>query len=274
MSATDQSTDWTGIRCARMRIEDLRVLADFRGRLEIRVLIAGDRAWVCWPAGSEIVGPILSGRILPLEGVELFTERGGHWYRLGAHLPALDVPFRDLEEGIELDRVLIPGKLSAQRSAGRVMESLRVIVVPEEQGRIRPATAMRCSLAVLTRWAGQATSAQIERLEGAWLPATGETEADAEVLVRGLPGNLPHLRESTRYWGGELLVPLGFRPEPELPAGAIRAVVGAEDDDVVVLDGAGIELIPGGAFRLLSRAAVRLAGRSLSASGPEGGRVT
>ena len=83
------------------------------------MLLAGDRAWVCWPADSEMAAEILVGRILPLEGVELFTERGGRWYRLGEHLPAFGVPFRDGADGVLLDRLLIPGKLSAQRPERR-----------------------------------------------------------------------------------------------------------------------------------------------------------
>ena len=47
------------------------------------------------------------------------------------------------------------------------------------------------------------------------------------MLVIGAPGTLPLLPESVRYWGSELLVPLGFRAEPDLPEAAIRGVAGA-----------------------------------------------
>ena len=92
---------------------------------------------------------VLVGRILPLEGVELFTERGGRWYRLGEHLPALGVPFRNGTDGVLLDRLLIPGKLSAQRPERRFGDAVRVGLVRDERQEVRPATAFRCSLQAL-----------------------------------------------------------------------------------------------------------------------------
>ena len=259
MNTTDVASDWKEIRCASLRVDDLRVLADVRNRAEIRVLIAGDRAWVCWPAGLETGPGILAGRLLPLEGVELFTERGGRWYRLGEHLPALGVPFHGKENGVGLDRMLIPGKLSAQRPSGRLTESLGVDLVPEERETIRLATAMRCSLRVLSVWAEQATSLQLSRLEGACRQAAAGEDRETEAFVRGASGTLPLLRESVRYWGTDLLVPLGFRVDPELPEQVIRAVVGAGEADLVVLDEQGLELIARGAFEPLFRAGVLLA---------------
>ena len=72
-----------------------------------------------WRADSEMIAEVLVAQILPLDGVELFTGRGGRWYRLGEHLPAFGVPFCDGEDGVPLDRLLIPGKLSAQRPERR-----------------------------------------------------------------------------------------------------------------------------------------------------------
>ncbi len=141
MNTTAVTTGWKEIRCASLRAADLHILADLRGRTEIRVLITGDRAWVCWRADSDIGGEILAGRILPLKGVELYTERAGRWYRLGEHMPALGVPFHDGEDGAGLDRVLIPGKLAAQRPSGRLVDSLPVAVAPKSgngPGRRRP----------------------------------------------------------------------------------------------------------------------------------------
>jgi hypothetical protein len=259
VNTTNATTDWKEIRCACMRVNDLHVLAEVRERNEIRVFIAGDRAWVRWQANSDTVHEILARWILPLEGVELFTERGGRWYRLGEHLPVLSVPFHDGEDGVGLDRVLIPGKLSAQRPSGPLPDSLRVGLVPDERPRNRPATAMRCSLQVLSVWAEHATSLQLSRLQGAWRQAAAGEQLEAEAFVRGAPGKLPHLGEGVRYWGTDLLIPLGFRVDPELPEQAIRAVVGAGEADLVVLDEHGIELIPRDAFEPLLRAGIRLA---------------
>ena len=227
MKTTDVTTAWKEVRCASLRLDDLRVLADLRGRAEMRVMLAGDRAWVCWQADSEMVREVLVGRILPLEGVELFTERGGRWYRLGEHLPAFGVPFRDGEDGVLLDRLVIPGKLSAQRPEGRITDAVRVGLVPDQREEVRLATALKCSLEALSIWAEQATSFQLSPLQGAWRRASDGEDGDADAFVIGPAGRLPLLPESVRYWGTDLFVPLGFRADPELPEGAIRRVVGA-----------------------------------------------
>ena len=259
MKSTDVTTAWKEVRCASLRANDLRVLANLRGRAEVRVLLVGDRAWVCWPADSEMLPEVLVARILSLEGVELFTERGGLWYRLGEHLPAFDVPFRDVADGVLLDRLLIPGKLSAQRPEGRVGDALRAGLVRDNREGFRPATAFQCSLQVLFVWAEQATSSQLGSLQGALRMASDGEREDADAFVLGAAGELPLLSESVRYWGTDLLVPVGFRADPDLPDGAFRRVVGAGVGDLVVLDEDGFELIARDAFKPLCRAGIRLA---------------
>jgi hypothetical protein len=78
------------------------------------------------------------------------------------------------------------------------------------------------------------------------------------VFVTGLAEALPLLPEGLRFWGTELLVPLGFRTEPGLPASAIREAAGAKPDEIAVMDQEGIELIPRAIFKPLSRAAIRM----------------
>ena len=271
MKTTDVTTDWKEVRCASLRADDLRILADLRGQVEVRVLLDGDRAWVWWPVNSEGISEIVAGRILPLEGVALFTERGGLWYRLGEHLPAFGVPFRDGADGVLLDRLLIPGKLSAQRPERRFSDPLRVGLVRDEREGFRPATAFRCSLHALSVWAERATSSQLSSLQGALRMASDGVEEDTDAFVVGVAGELPLLPESVRYWGTDLLVPVGYRADPDLPAGAIRRVVGAGLGDLVVLDEAGFELIARAAFKPLSRAGVRLARGGFSGPGTREG---
>jgi len=262
---------WKDICCASLKVNDLEVLADLRGRPEIRVTVAGERAWVCWQVDSDRMPEILARRILPLEGVELFIERGGEWYRPGEHLPAFDVPFRAGAAGVALDRIIIPSKLSAQRPQGTLTDRLRVRLVRDDREQARPATALRCSLHVLFAWAERATSSQLSSLQGAWRRASDGAKADSEALILGVPGRLPHLPESVRYWGTDLLVPLGFRVDPDLPEPAIRRVVGAGAGDLVVGDEDGFELIARGAFRPLTRASVRLAQKGSTGSRPDQG---
>jgi hypothetical protein len=270
MKHTDVTTAWKEIRCASMLAHDLRVLADLRGRVELRVLFAGDRAWVFWPADSEMIPEVLVGRILPLEGVDLYTERGGRWYRLGEHLPAFSVPFRDGADGVLIDRILFPGKLSAQRPERRFSDAVRAGLVRDEREGFRPATALSCSLQVLCVWAEQATSSQLSSLQGAWRIASDEEEDEkaAEAFVLGAAGELPLLPESVRYWGNELLIPVGFRADPDLPERAFRRVVGAGLGDLVVLNEDGFELIARDAFKPLIRAGIRLARGGFSGPWP------
>jgi hypothetical protein len=271
VKTTDMTTTWKEVRCASLRLDDLRVLADLRGRAELRVMVEGDRAWVCWQADSEMAPEMLVGRILALEGVELFTERGGRWYRLGEHLPAFGVPFRDRDNGILLDRLVIPGKLSGHRPGRRVSAALRVVLVADEREEVRPATALKCSLEALSVWAEQATSAQLSPLQGAWRRAFDGEGGVADVFVVGRTGKLPLLPESVRYWGTDLLMPLGLRADPDLPEAAIRRVVGAGQEDLVLLDGEGFELIARRVFQPLCRAGIRLACGGFSGPGPEEG---
>jgi hypothetical protein len=270
VSRADAKTSWKDIRCASLRVGDLPVLADLRGRAEIGVLVEGERAWVWWQAGAEVVPDLVARRILPAEGVELFTERGGQWYRLGEHLPAFGVPFRDGAIGVPLDRVVIPDRLSVLRPGELVGEPMRIRLVREEGKAVRPATALRCALAVLGDWAEAATTAQLTPLQGAWRKASDGEEEDDEVLVVGPPGALPLLHESVRYWGTGLWIPLGFRAEPELPERAIRGAAGAGEGDLAILDESGFELIDRAAFEPLTRAGVRLARGGPGGARPDG----
>jgi MoxR-vWA-beta-propeller ternary system domain bpX2 len=274
VDTTDVKSDWKEIRCASLRVDDLRALADLRARSGIRVMVVGDRAWVCWRLDGEMTTEVLAGRILPLEGAELFTERAGGWYRLGEHLPAFGVPFRTDDDGVGLDRLLIPGRLSAQRPLGGFADSLRVGLAADDRHEVRLATGMRCSLRALPVWAEAATSLQLARLKGVWRPLDAGEEGGVEAFVLGAPGTLPHFPESVRYWGGDLLVPLGFRADPALPAGAIRGAVGAGEGDLVVIDEHGIELIARAAFQPLTRAGIRLASGGFASDEAAGGRVT
>jgi len=257
---------WKETCCASIPVEDLEVLADLRGRADIRVYLTEGRAWVCWENDSEFTVEIVAGRILPLRGAELFAGRGGQWYRLGAHLPAFDVPFQVKAAGVPLDRLLVPSKLRAERPDQYRHEPLLVRLVRDEKMAAMPATAMRCSLELLSAWAERATSWQFSALQGAWSRGSLGGERDAEVLVLGSARRLPLLPQSVRYWGTDRLIPLGFRTDPELPEQAIRRLLGAGSGDLAVLDAEGFELIERRAFRPLSRASIRLA--SAGSSGP------
>ena len=150
----------------------------------------------------------------------------------------------------------------------------------DDRENVRPASALRCRLGPLADWAEHAPSACIESLSGAWCAEAEVDPDDAEVLVllkadtrpqtESHPvgwGRLPALEGALRYCGDEVLIPLGYRPEPGLVERALREAVGAGPDQLVVLDETGPELIPQEAFRPLSRASIRLP-RAARRSGP------
>ena len=121
--------------------------------------------------------------------------------------------------------------------------------------RPRPTSAAFCSLSLLGEWVEQALSCEISAIQGA-------IQGDSVLL---LGKKLPRWPGSTRYWGGQLLVPIGFEIRPSLPESTILEAIGnpgrellrvisdREDYDLAV------EPIPLDTFRPLTRAGVRLA---------------
>ena len=70
---------------------------------------------------------------------------------------------------------------------------------------------------------------------------------------------LPLLPRSERFWGDGLLVPLGYRPEPDLPQTALREALGSRAEEILVLRQDRVEGVPRAALQPLTRAGVRLA---------------
>jgi hypothetical protein len=60
-----------------------------------------------------------------------------------------------------------------------------------------------------------------------------------------------------RFWGDRVLVPLGFRAEPDWPEGALREAANVGPDELLVLTENATEAIPADAFGPLTRGAVR-----------------
>jgi hypothetical protein len=259
---------WKEARCASIPVESLPLLADLRGRPEIRVSIAGAKAWVRWEPDSELMQTVLVRRILPLPEVELFTERGGRFYRLGEHLPAFDVPIDPGSPGVSLDRIMVPVPIEAQPPTGIVPDPLSVRLVRDDRGLVRPASALRCPLAVFGSWAESATRAQLERLRGVTCGGSGGADAAAEILVLGNPGALPLLAGGVRFWGTDVFIPLGYRTDPDLPEPAILNLVGAGAGDLAIFDHDGYELVARGLFKPLCRAAIRLGSPVRNEAGP------
>ncbi len=221
-------------------------LAALRARPDVRIASQGEQTWAFWPAGEADVARC----VLALGGARLFVRREGLWHAFGQHLPTFDVP--DLEKTMPLANVLFPSPLSPEEVGERCWPALPLRLVRDD--RPQPATALQCSRAELGRWADGATTYQFGALEAA---LCGEC-----VLLRGT--RLPPLPGAERLWGNAVLLPLGWRPEPALPEGALAAALGLAEGEVALLSYEGAEVVPAGAFGPVSRAGVRLALREVA----------
>lgn len=223
--------------------EALRSLADIRCVPDIQVSFIGERAWVRWPPGREEV----LRRLLPQPGLKLYRFHEGRWYPYGGHLPAFDLPVQ--AEAQALYQILLPKAVRVEPPATVNIEPLQLSLVPDMHGRAT--TAMLCSVVELEQWADQIPSARLASFRAARL---GEL-----ILMMGC--RLPYLQGNERFWGEQVLVPLGYRVEPDLPEETIYEVLNIDDTEVVVISHDGADVIPKEVFSTLTRTRVRLAHR-------------
>lgn len=231
------------ITCARIPHGSLAALGRLRCAREVGVVVDGADCWLHWPAGSEEI----LRQVLPLPGVELYRQREGQWYRHGSRLPSVGPPQR---ERVHLDRLLAPARFAPLPPTADGFAPLRLRLVRDDAAR--PTTALECALPALTAWADTATTQQIAAVRGAL----------AGGRVRLLGAALPLLPAAQRFWGQRILTPLGFRPEPGLPEGALGDVLRLGANQLALLHAAGAEVMSFAAFTPLSRAAIRLAGEA------------
>jgi hypothetical protein len=126
-----------------------------------------------------------------------------------------------------------------------VAERLRLV----RDTRPQKATALFCDLHLLTRWAETATSAALAGLQGACL--------GNKVLVRGQ--HLPSLAGAERFWGSRVLIPLGFRPEPDWAESALAEALGLGSGELILLGQGSAVVVPENVMGRLCRASVRRA---------------
>jgi hypothetical protein len=225
--------------CDALPAAALSMLAGLRTRDDVRVLLREGRAWVFWPAGEDEV----LRRVLPVPGAALFARRGEHWYAPGSSLPAFDVP--DADDAQALLTLLTPAPLLPEISPPAALEAPTLTLVRDD--RPRATTALCCRPAELARWAEWATTRQLTSLEAA--------RCGDRVLLRG--ERLPLLPGGERYWGTTVLVPLGFRPQPDLAEALLRAALGLDDAELALLGADGVEVVPRDSLRPLHRAEAR-----------------
>jgi MoxR-vWA-beta-propeller ternary system protein len=231
------------VSCARVPEASLPALAMLRCQNDIQAICQGQHVWIRWHTGDEEV----LRQVLPVPGVELYIQQDGQWFRAGQRLPVDAPPEGPMQS---LDQLLVPERATPKEPSGITSQPVRLTLVRD--GRVRATTALLCSVSALHDWAGGATTRQLVSLKAA--------RCGSRVLLLG--EKLPAVAEGVRLWGRQLLVPLGYRPQPALPASALVAAIGLREGEIALLlmgPRLEIEIVPEESFYTLTRAAARLA---------------
>jgi hypothetical protein len=226
--------------CACLPATALAHLGALRACEHLSALREGERLWLFWPAGDIE----LARAILAVGGAALFLRRDSVWYRLGEHLPVFHVP--DSRAARPLSSLLFPAPVTPVPPGPAAWRPVSLELVRD--GTPREASALRLTLAVLRNWADVATSHQLRNVQAA---CCGE-----DVILRG---KLPVLA-GERFWGGRVLLPLGYRVEPDLAEGVLLSALGLQQGEVALWTAEGVEILAAEAFGPVTRAGVRLAG--------------
>jgi hypothetical protein len=219
---------------------ELKFLAGVRCRADVYVILATERAWVTWPAGIEEVWQAL----LPARDCEFYEEHERLWFRLGSRLPVTTLP--PAGEARALDKVLVPA--AAQAELPPVLSSAPVRLDLTHSDEFQATAALRCSILDLCDWAERATTKELTECQAA--------RHNNQVLIRGR--TLPSVPQAERFWGGRVWIPLGLRPEPNLPETALRAAAEVSLGEILLLTLDGAEAISEEAFVPVTRAGLRL----------------
>jgi hypothetical protein len=183
-------------------------------------------------------------QIFPLPEVVLFAHCDQRWYRFGCQLPTFDVPVS--ADYQPLPRVLTCYSFEAQKPLTPKCEPTSLTFVSDD--RQRPTTAAMYRLSRLIHWIENVPTPRLKGIQAA--------HCGNEALLLG--DRLPVLPESERFWGSAVLMPLGYRPDPFLPEGALCEALGLCENEIILWRHAGVETIDRRAFAPLTRAGVRL----------------
>jgi hypothetical protein len=232
------------ICCARIPREALGLLAGLRTEPGVQAALVDRHAWIRWDGGSDVV----MRTVLPIHGVVLFGVRDGQWHQFGQTLPAFDFP-TELEYQ-PLAHVLFPAPVQPIPPGGEIVQAVELTLARDD--RPRQTTALLCPATALAAWSDSVPTVRLSALQGVVL--------DGSILVLG--ANLPLLSDGRRFWGRDILVPLGFAPEPALSERTVKEVLGVEEDELLLWQPQHAEVVARDRFEPLSRAAIRLAASS------------
>jgi hypothetical protein len=228
----------TNASLARIPADALPSIGGLRAFASVQVRVDGPHAWVRWDeAGFEILRALL-----PVHGAQFFERLDSRWHLCGRSLPAFDVA----QDGFRpLASVVTASRVELQADAGVTFP--KVVLALKRSAERRPASAMLCAPATLAAWADMAPTAKIAGLSAARLGLA--------VLLTGQ--DLPPI-EGERFWGDDLLCPLGWAPDPALPESALLQAIGANAGELVLMRRESIDIIPRTVLRPLTRASARL----------------
>ena len=214
---------WKDVRRASIPAHDLPVLAELRG-LRLGPGPPGRRGCLgllgagFGPDAGNVVATTLavirSGALQRARGIVVSTGRA----------LALLRHARGRWIGLAVARADDRSRARRGRQArGRLLDPVRVCLVRD--AAMSRTGQRRCDVPpnALAAWAERATSAELASLKGAWIKPAAQGGSNGLVLVTGAIGSLPLMTEGVRFWGAELLIPLGFKAVPDLPPAAIRA---------------------------------------------------
>lgn len=234
------------IHAALVPLGSLSSLANLRTVGDVSVVVSDRVAWVSWDSTAEKIITTL----LAVPGAEYFSKRNDRWHRFGETLPAFDVP--PAGKSIPLERFLFPAPVTPIPPEAIVSE--RVLCRLVSSTVAAPTTAMRCDLIALKPWMETATSFELSSVRACL--------CDSRAFLLG--STLPWIETGERFWGNEVLIPLGYRPDPDWSEAALREAAGVARDQILVLGHEDIELIPRETLEPLSRARWREAVQQLS----------
>lgn len=232
---------YANVCCASLPPETLPALADLRAVAGVMVRLAPDRLWVRWESGDEQVLACL----LPLSGLVLYEFREGRWYRLGGHLPAFEIATEG--DFLRIHQVIFPAPMQTIPSRPGPLSKISLSLRPDP--RPRPTTAMICPLSDLLAWTDAIPTCRLGQLQCA--------RNGSNVLVIG--SRLPLFATSQRFWGEAILLPLGFRLEPDLPERLLRVCLDLSATELAIVTEAGIDVLDRSELTRLNRASLRLA---------------
>lgn len=233
---------------ASIPVDGLDALARFRDQADVLVLREEGlgRAWVRWTEPDDWVEQALR----PVPGVVFFRFERDDWFAGSSRLPADELP-PAASAMTPLSRAVVPSHLHWEEPASD-WERVPCRLVPDD--RPRPCTAVVSTADRLIPWS--------ETLPSFALAEYRAAVCGPRILLLGAN---PPLVEGDRFWGDPILIPIGRRLEPELPAGFVADLFGVRAGDLAILTerpgGLDARLVDRDVCRPLSRAGLRLAAR-------------